>query len=360
MIDPSLNNKSYDLVVVGIGEIGGGIMREIATQDGKDRIFGVDVNENILEEFESEGFHVGKKIPIANNYIIAVYSTHQVLGVAHEIPLDMNPLVSVEATDEPGTIKKIHNIFSRRGECDLFCFPHRYNPKDSEHKFFNIHRVAGSFSEKSTNRGVEFYKRYMDEALIHIYPIEIVELCKPMENTFRFIEIAFAEELKMRCKEKDIDFETLREAMNTKWNIEILEARNGIGGKCLPKDSSIINHYFGNFNIINAAIESDSEYKGFKRKMPKLARSMIMIPVIIFTIVVVYLLSNRIFVQFYLNKYINSFDDFVAEIHQDEEIPRDQRLDPVMDSVYKYFYEMENIKSEVQLKKAFPGSLFRE
>jgi len=360
LIDPQFISKSYDLVVVGIGEIGGGILHEIAKRDGKDRIFGVDVDEKILEKFKSEGFNVGKKIPIANNYIIAVYSTHQVLNVAHEIPLDMNPLISIEATDEPGTVKKIHNIFMRRGECDLFCFPHRYNPKDPEHRFFNIHRVAGSFSQKSTKRGVEFYKRYMDESLIHIYPIEIVEMCKPMENTFRFIEIAFAEELKMRCDEKNIDFETLREAMNTKWNIEILEARDGIGGKCLPKDSSIINHYFGNFNIINAAIDSDSEYKGLKRRFPKLAKIIIMIPVIIFSILVVYLLSNRIFVQFYLNKYIRSFDEFANEIHRIEERPKNQRLDPLMDTVYKYFNEMDDIKSDIQMRKAFPGSLFRE
>ncbi len=359
-MDPNLNNKSYDVVVIGIGEIGGGMLHEIAKRDGKDRIFGVDINEKILKEYKSEGFNVGKKIPIANHYIIAVYSTHQVLNVVHEIPLDLKPLISVEATDEPGTIKKIHNILDRRGESDLFCFPHRYNPEDENHQFFNIHRVAGSFSEQSTKRGVEFYKRYMNESFIHIYPIDVVELCKPMENTFRFIEIAFAEELKMRCNEKNIDFETLREAMNTKWNIDIMEARDGIGGKCLPKDSSIINHYFGNFNIINASIESDAEYKGLKRKFPKLVKNVIIVPIVLFTIIVVYLLSNRIFVFYYLNEYVKSFDQFAAGIHQIEEMPKDQRLDPIMGSIYEYFDEMDAIKSDIQVRKSFPGSLFRE
>lgn len=360
MIDPIVNSKSYDIVVVGIGEIGGGILCEIAAKDGKERVCGVDINPKTLEEFRANGYNVGKTIPAANHYIIAVYSTCQVLSVIHEIPLDLKPLISVESTDEPGTMKKIDNVLSRRGEYDLFCFPHRYNPKDPEHKFFNIHRVAGAFNDQALERGKNFYQRYMDKSFIHVYPIEVVEMCKPMENTYRFLEIAFAEELKMRCDERSIDYKKLREAMNTKWNIDILEARDGIGGKCLPKDSSIINHYFGNFNIVNAAIDSDAEYKGLKRKLPKLTRSIIMIPIIIFTIVVIYLLSNRIFVQFYLNKYIKTFDNFTSEIYQIEERPKDERLIPITETIYEYFDDMDKIKSDIQIRKAFPGSLFRD
>src|SRR2546427_3687292 len=40
----------------------------------------------------------------------------------------------------------------------------------------------------------------------------------------------------MICDENRLDFEELRRGMNTKWNVEVLEARDGIGGTCLPKD----------------------------------------------------------------------------------------------------------------------------
>jgi UDP-N-acetyl-D-mannosaminuronic acid dehydrogenase len=69
--------------------------------------------------------------------------------------------------------------------------------------------------------------------------IEIAELSKVIENTYRMIEIAFAEELKMFCDSEGINFEVLREAVNSKWNINILEARDGIKGHCLPKDSQM-------------------------------------------------------------------------------------------------------------------------
>jgi UDP-N-acetyl-D-mannosaminuronic acid dehydrogenase len=53
------------------------------------------------------------------------------------------------------------------------------------------------------------------------------------------MEIAFAEELKMFCDYSGIDFTELRDAVNTKWNIKVMEARDGIGGHCLPKDSQM-------------------------------------------------------------------------------------------------------------------------
>ena len=93
-----------------------------------------------------------------------------------------------------------------------------------------------------------------------VFPIEIVELAKPLENAYRFAEIAIAEELKMLCDEKGIDFNRLREAANTKWNINIKEARGGINGKCLPKDTQAINEFFGNNKMFSASIDINREY----------------------------------------------------------------------------------------------------
>jgi UDP-N-acetyl-D-mannosaminuronate dehydrogenase len=45
--------------------------------------------------------------------------------------------------------------------------------------------------------------------------------------------------LKMLCDAYSLDFAELRDAVNSKWNVKILEPRKGIGGHCLPKDSQM-------------------------------------------------------------------------------------------------------------------------
>ncbi|OGD93047.1 hypothetical protein A2697_01935 [Candidatus Curtissbacteria bacterium RIFCSPHIGHO2_01_FULL_41_44] len=63
------------------------------------------------------------------------------------------------------------------------------------------------------------------------------------------------------CDAKKIDFAKLREAANSKWNINIKEARKGINGKCLSKDTLIIDEFFRNNKFIKMAIKIDKQYK---------------------------------------------------------------------------------------------------
>jgi UDP-N-acetyl-D-mannosaminuronic acid dehydrogenase len=94
--------------------------------------------------------------------------------------------------------------------------------------------------------------------------VEVAELCKIVENSYRFMEIAFAEELRMFCDRSGIEFQELRGAINTKWNINVLEPREGIGGHCLPKDSQMFLNLSKNLletSIIDAAKKVDVEYR---------------------------------------------------------------------------------------------------
>ena len=58
----------------------------------------------------------------------------------------------------------------------------------------------------------------------------------------------------------------LRDALNTKWNVEILEPRDGIGGHCLPKDTKMFINSTRSIRskILTAAIEVDSEYRKYR------------------------------------------------------------------------------------------------
>jgi UDP-N-acetyl-D-mannosaminuronic acid dehydrogenase len=95
--------------------------------------------------------------------------------------------------------------------------------------------------------------------------VEVAELTKIIENAHRYLQIAFAEELYLYCKSNGISFPELRESLNTKWNVDILEPRDGIGGHCLPKDTKMFINSSNTIKskILQAAMEIDEDYRTY-------------------------------------------------------------------------------------------------
>ena len=92
--------------------------------------------------------------------------------------------------------------------------------------------------------------------------LEEAEMTKIIENSYRFVQIAFAEEMSSICVELGLDWEAVRAAANTKWNIEIPEARDGIKG-CLAKDARYLGRLADRSEnqLITGAISTDAEYQ---------------------------------------------------------------------------------------------------
>ena len=98
--------------------------------------------------------------------------------------------------------------------------------------------------------------------------IEIAEISKIAENAHRYLQIAFAEDLYLYSQANGINFAELREALNSKWNVNILEPRDGIGGHCLPKDTKMFLQSSQSQNkskILGAAIEVDRIYREYRQ-----------------------------------------------------------------------------------------------
>jgi UDP-N-acetyl-D-mannosaminuronic acid dehydrogenase len=97
--------------------------------------------------------------------------------------------------------------------------------------------------------------------------IEIAELTKIIENAHRYLQIAFAEDLYLYCQANNINFAELRDSLNTKWNVNILEPREGIGGHCLPKDTKMFLNSSKSIKskILEAAIQIDEDYKKYRQ-----------------------------------------------------------------------------------------------
>ncbi len=249
------------ITIIGLGEIGFESLKEIHKK--RKDIFGVDIDDKRIESIKNMGYNAGKDIPESDVYIISVYTTEQVMNVVTKLNYKNNPLVVIEATVMPGTYNKIMEWKAKeQAKFDLVVFPHRYNPNDAEHHIFNLKRVMGG-EKDAVERAMKFFGEFMDMSLVHSTTSKIAELCKPLENTYRFMEIAIAEELKMLCEKQGISFDELRKACNTKWNINIKEARDGIGGKCLPKDTNLVDAFFEGNRIVSTSKKIDEEYKKY-------------------------------------------------------------------------------------------------
>ena len=112
-------------------------------------------------------------------------------------------------------------------------------------------------STKNTSLGIPMHP---------VPEIEIAELTKIIENAHRYLQIAFAEDLYLYCQKNNINFAELRDSLNTKWNVNVLEPREGIGGHCLPKDTKMFLNSSRSIKskIIEAAIQADLEYRRYR------------------------------------------------------------------------------------------------
>jgi UDP-N-acetyl-D-mannosaminuronate dehydrogenase len=123
----------------------------------------------------------------------------------------------------------------------------------------------------ATSAGKNNVINYTPNLGIPLHPVsdvEIAEITKIAENAHRYLQIAFAEDIYLYCQANGINFPQLREALNTKWNVEILEPRDGIGGHCLPKDTKMFLQSSKSVStgskILKASMEVDEEYKRYR------------------------------------------------------------------------------------------------
>lgn len=252
------------LAIVGFGEIGQATANALLQPDikGIEKIILCDIDKAQFQgwgnrysidpkDWRVETFHVQPEgdLPVADAYIITVWDTTQVNNVLRSLSaqyeagrLHSLKLVSIESTTEPGLV-----VIPKALEPYTVFFPHRFNPDDAKHGVLNVNRVMGSDNAEALTRGLWFYMDHMEKPFA-IVPTtaRIAQMSKLVENTYRYIEIVVAQELATAIEQKfPGEWERIRECANTKWNIDIRESRDGVKGKCLPKDIALLERALG-------------------------------------------------------------------------------------------------------------------
>jgi len=262
--------------VVGLGQIGFPVA-EYAYAKGLE-VWGYDISlatvERTLKAAKFKATTNWSDIPPVDTYIVCV-TTGQLDGapdlsavfdVCKKVAQKAKPsaLVTIESTIVPGTSCKVfRNIF--KGKVRLVHAPHRYWADEPVKHGVNQLRVIGAVDDESLALGLKFYKETLGIPMHACSSVEVAEMCKILENSHRYLQIAFAEDLKMLCSKIGMNFDDLRAACNTKWNVDIPEARDGVGRHCLPKDIRYVTSLAPS-TLLDSAMRVDKEYREWLTK----------------------------------------------------------------------------------------------
>ncbi|ELZ22489.1 UDP-glucose:GDP-mannose dehydrogenase [Halosimplex carlsbadense 2-9-1] len=156
-------------------------------------------------------------------------------------------LVVVESTIPPGTARReIAEVFDTYGlelgtDYYLAAVPERVDPGNEAWPLERIPRVVGALSEPGLERATAFYDNLLDAEVHPVDSVEIAEVSKIVENAFRDINIAFANEIAVSLDSLDVDARSAIEAAATKpFGFMSFDPGAGVGGHCIPVDPHLL------------------------------------------------------------------------------------------------------------------------
>lgn len=156
-------------------------------------------------------------------------------------------LVIVESTVAPGTtLNVVQPILEqesglRAGEGGFYlAFSYeRVMPGKLLAYITDFPRVVGGVDEESTARAVALY-RHIVKAEITPTDVLTAEMAKVVENAYRDVNIAFANEVALACEAMGVDVYEVRRLINARPDRNVHLPGAGVGGHCLPKDSWLL------------------------------------------------------------------------------------------------------------------------
>ncbi len=212
----------------------------------------VGVEKGFLKAYtspsESDVYLIAVPTPFKANYepdISYVASATEML-----LPFLKNGnLLIIESTSPVGTTEEMAKlIFSKRPELKdkiyiAYC-PERVLPGQVIYELEQNDRSIGGINKESTVKAMEFYSLFV-KGTLHPTNARTAEMCKLVENSFRDVNIAFANELSIICEKSDIDVWELIELANKHPRVKILNPGVGVGGHCIAVDPWFLVSQFG-------------------------------------------------------------------------------------------------------------------
>jgi len=258
-----------DITVIGLGYVGLPTALLLASKGYE--VLGVDINETHLKRIEdgtvyfdepiwqkllkentlNHNFKTSDTLTKSDTYIIAVPTPVKdskldmtyIFNVLDEIAdvLERGNVIILESTVKPGITKEIGEILYQKTQLipgkDFYLahVPERVIPGNSYYELINNSRLIGGINDISSQKVYDIYNSFVKGEMIKCES-EYAEISKIVENSFRDLNIAFANEVLLISEKLGLDPWKVIENANRHPRVNILNPGIGVGGHCIPVD----------------------------------------------------------------------------------------------------------------------------
>ena len=266
----------YDVCVIGLGYVG--LPTAALFAAAGERVFGVDTNKDLLTALDKGSWKsseadlrelvrtvvskkfltVGEKPVLAKAFIICVPTPERdgeadltaldnaVRAVAETIKQTAAELVVIESTVPPHTAENhVCPIFKEFGvdpgrDFHLAYCPERVLPGNTIHEITQNHRTIGGLTKECGQAAAALYRR-ISSGPISATSILTAELSKLVENSYRLVNVALANEVFDMCVRHGALPEAVISAANCHPRVHLLRPGAGVGGHCIPVDPHFLS-----------------------------------------------------------------------------------------------------------------------
>jgi UDP-N-acetyl-D-glucosamine dehydrogenase len=210
--------------------------------------------------------------PLADNQPDLHFVKEAATGIARHLRPGM--LIVLESTTYPGTTEEIvrpileESLLVAGQDFALAYAPERIDPGRGFDHLAETPRIVGGLTPECASLAVEFYASFVKEVHVVSSPRE-AEMAKLLENTFRHVNIALANELAFLSRDLDVDlWEAIRAASTKPFGYMPFWPGPGVGGHCIAIDPSYLSWRVGQrtghrLNFVEHAQEVNARMPGF-------------------------------------------------------------------------------------------------
>jgi UDP-N-acetyl-D-glucosamine dehydrogenase len=272
-----IDDRSAQVAIMGLGYVGLPLalhaseagFRVVGFDVSPERVQGINDGRSPVTDISDEELsktlrsgrlhatHDGAALAEVDIYVICVPTP-----LKHELPdmsyiesaatsvaeyLQAGNLVILESTTYPGTTEEfLKSILEagglRAGEDFYLGFsPERIDPGNKDYGLKNVPKIVGGIDDQSAVLMEAFYRSFVND-VVRVSSPAAAEMTKLLENTYRHINIALANEMAILCHDLGIDIWEVIDAAATKpFGFKAFYPGPGWGGHCIPVDPAYLS-----------------------------------------------------------------------------------------------------------------------
>lgn len=237
--------------------------------------------EELFQDALRNGIRFTAEYQVTNTYIVSVptpydkfskkvdacYVVEAIKDVMRVCP--KGATVVIESTVSPGTIDKyVRPVVEADGfeigkDIHLVHAPERIIPGNMVYELLHNNRTIGADDRKVGEAVKELYASFCQGEIV-VTDIRTAEMTKVVENTFRAVNIAFANELAKICRHDHMDVYEIIRICNMHPRVNILQPGPGVGGHCISVDPwFLVGDYPSLAKVIDEAMKTNDGMPDF-------------------------------------------------------------------------------------------------